>query len=951
MSLSKFNFKFNFNKDIFIISLFATAYLVLMFFANTDFSLTHFTKIVFSEASLNAVDIDKRVSFFYKLVFLSSTILYAIYLVLSFIHNKTDVFRGLLAQLSVFSFVGLFSIFATVVGINSSIFTNLVMIICVLCIVNKLVFANFSSLSFFKYNTNFSLILITALQVLFALIFLFNSVELVYKHVELLYVFSFLSVTVFVLFLQKLLLFQEKQIHIVLSALAVVPLAVFFSTEMLLLIKQNSDVFIRYKFVFAAILLLTIAFTMLFAILKKNFKINTVTFVTQILTSSVIVSFVLFYYYSPFVIQTSEIFELANPANSMMRIFKHAQIPFIDFMSSHMLNEQWYGILYFSIFGYNASLDFLSWEFFNQLIFFLIAFVFVKNIVKNSFLALLFIISMPLLSSLFFTNIFVCVVLFFVLVKLQANQTIRNYLLVYTTIILVIIWRLDTGATALISAFFYFPLVIIAEKTKINIKAKIKALAMFLGIVIVIFAIAFILRNPTYIFENFKTALHYITTNQAHGHYKLAFSQPHQFYVYYVIFPAVSILSILYIIYSLRKDYLLKSNMHKHYILKSSLFFFICYLANAQRGLVRHSFIEQTEGFLVSTFFIASSLLITYVFYSQRDVKRFFVFFGSTFLLFIVLKFFPFQNKEAMIESVLTKPKIQNMDLLFSHSTFKGRTIRNYEFEKHSFYDLRKFLDNNLKKDQSFIDFSNTPMLYYYCQRKVPGYFNQNLQNTVDDFLQLQYLKNVDTYKYPVVVFSNYPPNWFDKTDGVPNAMRYYLIADFIFSNYKPFRIISNKSIWVAKNKNFKTEITQIDTIINQHHIFNYQHSARFLGEFLYNEKNEFFDVIHYSKTEDNKENYNFSINLDTKHLNNRNLFLLLEIETENEYEINYLHLRSEDKYLGHFVFNLNKGTYRYAVRLSNNYLFHILQVNQLILDKQKGTVVKKIKLIKDKRI
>ncbi len=943
---------FSFQSEVFLFTLFSAAFLLLSFFQNPDFTLSNFDKIVFSEATLNQFNINSRVLLFYKIVFAAILLIP----LLCFVYFKLFCFVKLnlnfKKNISILSLLGLFSIVSSVVGLKANAITNLLLAICFLNIFLAFLLLYKSKLFYYfqnKLNTDF--IFAGSLQILFAIMFLFNSKTVIFNNIELLYVICFILLTIIVLTLKIIFKHSDEKIHFFMLSLALIPFLAFVSIELLFNIGHNNDIFIRYKLIFS---LLFLAFVILFALrafVKIKIRINSNKIFTLYFLPSLIFSLVFLFAYSPFVVQTSEIFELANLANSMMRVFKDKLIPFVDFMSSHLLYEQWFGIIYFSIFGYNASLDFLAWEFFNTLIFYILAFFFIRKIVKDSAFAFFFVLTFPFLSSVFYVHIFVTVLVFFAIMKIQKNQSIANYFVLFTTVLLLIVWRIDTGFVALFSTVISLPLFFISEKTKFNFKKLGKSSLLFLSLLVLLFSFFFILRSPSYIFENLKTAFHYISTNQAHGFTQLAHSYPHQFYVYYVLFPAVSVLAILYIIYSLRNNNFCKPGEHKFYVLKASLFFFVCYLANAQRGLVRHSFMSFSEGFLVSTFFLASALLLTYLFYNRSTTRRFVVFYSSAYILFLFLKFFPLSEEEIQAQKAIQNPGIRNMDIAFDNSVFLGRTIKNIDFENQCFADLKHFMDSNLNPDQSFIDFSNTPMLYYYCQREIPGYFNQNLQNTVDDFLQLQLIKSFDKEKFPLVVYSNYPPNWHDNTDGVPNPMRYYLVADFIYSNYEPFGVISNKSIWKLKTADFKSKNFEIDTLINNFHIFHYKYSSLLLGNFLSSTTDSNFETILISKAEDSKNNRNFFININKMNVVSSSLFLMLEISTENEFEENFIHLRSEGKYLGHFVFNLKKGTHKYAIRLSNNYLWHVYETDQIIIDKSEGTEIKEYQLIKDKRL
>ena len=64
-------------------------------------------------------------------------------------------------------------------------------------------------------------------------------------------------------------------------------------------------------------------------------------------------------------------------------------------------------------------------------------------------------------------------------------------------------------------------------------------------------------------------------------------------------------------------------------------------------------------------------------------------------------------------------------------------------FARDNYLELKSFLDKNVPQPATFLDFSNTPMLYFYTQRNVPSYFNQYMQNTVDGYLQRENLKKL----------------------------------------------------------------------------------------------------------------------------------------------------------------------------------------------------------------
>jgi hypothetical protein len=242
-------------------------------------------------------------------------------------------------------------------------------------------------------------------------------------------------------------------------------------------------------------------------------------------------------------------------------------------------------------------------------------------------------------------------------------------------------------------------------------------------------------------------------------------------------------------------------------------------------------------------------------------------------------------------------------------------------------------------------------MLYYYCNRRIPGYFNQNLQNTVDDYLQLHLLQYLNPDEVPVVVFSNYPPNWFDATDGVPNVMRYYLIAEYIFANYRPLGIINKKSIWGKKESNYSWDFQEIDTLVSQTKLFDYKKAAYYTGEYYKHHKQNYLEQAF---SWDAPDEYLFSplvIELPVETIHN-NSYIELIVDSEKDFAGIQLHLFSQDNRIGSFSFDAVRGGQKhYFLRPGNHYRWFTLKADKLELEIPHGFWIKQINILKDTRI
>jgi hypothetical protein len=387
------------------------------------------------------------------------------------------------------------------------------------------------------------------------------------------------------------------------------------------------------------------------------------------------------------------------------------------------------------------------------------------------------------------------------------------------------------------------------------------------------------------------------------------------------------------------------------FVLQASIFFFILYIFNFQRGLVRHGFVERNDIFMVSSFYLALSLLILYLVKYKAKVNLFASFLFLSFFVIILFKYFPANTSPMYFEHFLTKPNIVKIDSTLNSEALVSRCIIDEEFEKDNYADLKKFMDANLTAKQSFFDFSNTPMLYYYTNRRVPSYFCQPLQNTVDDYLQIEQIKRCNLLDVPIVLYSNYPRTWWDATDGVPNAIRQYLIADYIYKNYKPFSVINKHSLWVSKDSEFSYDNIIEDTLINKAQTYKYNLLAHAINQHFSNSNNTVLELLGTEKEVlDNEKHYSFNV---SKGLSQQSgLFVKIYLEASDKsdsYRIDYV--TSDYRVLGTNTFKSIPGVKEYMFMLSNHYLWHKYPVSSLRVYKNNSSKVIKVEYFKDTRI
>ncbi|MFB6257392.1 MAG: hypothetical protein ABEH38_01760, partial [Flavobacteriales bacterium] len=601
-----------------------------------------------------------------------------------------------------------------------------------------------------------------------------------------------------------------------LAPLTLAPLLLFLSIEISFLILEHGETQLPPEGLFLGSIALALV---LGSLLRKKGREGSSLFLLQkFYAPAGLFAFLLLAFYEPIVQAPSALFETANPANAQLNIFGSGRVPLIDFISSHLLSEELYGILYHALFGFDGGMGFLSYRFLNELLFYGLLFTFLRKVLDSSFFAFLFILVFPFSPFFFVQKLFPAVLAFFLLRGLLFRQGWQDSSLLCSTLFLLLAWRLDTGAGSILASMAFLPLSLFGERKAFRLAPFLKGLAVFGATLFLLLGILFLFRSPGELVSSVQQAYRYFSASQAHGFASLAPKgvHPFPFYLYHVAMPMASVLSSIWIVRSLRKEGESLSHREK-FLLHASLFFFLLHLVNFHRGLVRHGFMEYTELFLASSFFLALSLFLFSFGIPRTPLWGYIRYLGLALAVLVPLKYFPFYKESPPLEVALNRPEGFDPPEPASGSKPQHERVKtDSTFKEKHYDDIKAFLDRNLKPEQSFLDLSNSPILYYYTQRKIPSFFCVGLQNSIDEKLQWEELERVDLSDIPVVIRSNYPRTWWDRMDGVRNEVRHYWVAEFIHAHYKPYGVLDGHSIWVRHGFDAKGKPAKADTVNTQ---------------------------------------------------------------------------------------------------------------------------------------
>ncbi len=514
-----------------------------------------------------------------------------------------------------------------------------------------------------------------------------------------------------------------------------------------------------------------------------------------------------FTFYNPFVVITHDMFEPANVALPVQQFYEFGKIPFISSFNSHALSEIFFPFIYTFLNGF-SDLSFLAYNFIYVVISYLLIYILLKKITKNIYIAFFFTLFFPFTEILLPTYFNIIIIGILAIHRILNKPTAWNYFWLLLSIVFLIIWRIDIGTGVLLAAIITPVIVMINYQKDILFRYKLFFKALLYFALCFLFIITFLLISTHGdVFTRFREVLAYLSSSQSYGNIDLTFNKDFAYFVQYFIFPtAITFLFLYLIIFAKKSHYHNEIDKNTFVIL---VFLCVFYLVNFQRGLVRHSFVESWDTALSSyAFFILCGSI--YIFFNKLSPS-------ITFTFFVIISSLVIFSFKFPKESITTNNPYQLfVDKTKALASFQpsyskiNRVLPDKNYSDSCYSGICNFFKLSLKNDETFMDFSNSPMLYFYSNKENPDYFDQPTLSNHNEFLQGCFLKNISTYKIPYVVFSKYPEAWWDNVDGIPNSLRHYRIAEYIYSHYEPFIIINNYCLWKEKNSTHSSDTSLI---------------------------------------------------------------------------------------------------------------------------------------------
>lgn len=783
--------------------------------------ISSFSSHIISNVALNDLDVSKRVNGYYFALFFILILGFSFYFILVNLFDKEynllkkDKFTKALFTTSL---IGIFTILSGIFVVKVDIAVYFLIILNIILLIN---FKNKNLFIDFDLTLWSVLISIPLAEYFFIFLkknnfygklpqdFLIYGVKLPVDLTLVILIFLFAIICLSFTFFVKIIFkkanennFNQTKNVFLKSFIPVLLVPILFSIiiEFMNIVNLRINLVFNNPFILFTVFFI-VAFFYAFLFFKKNIKNsiynNQNNFLSKYYFPLIIIGFA-FMITQPWrmISPENEFFETANHGLAIDHFFRYYSIPIIENYDAHMLSFQVFPYLYGFLNGYEPFAPFLYLGYFYGIEIVLVFYLFRK--VLGSFTAFLISFCLPIvcvIHSEFILSGFLAVFI----IQLLNNKTNKNYYWFWIISFLLCLYKLDLGFASILSGTLTLLIADYFKTSKIEWKKLILTASITGVVLLVLFSFLCLIKgiNP---FSRLIEFLVASASNQNWGVLKMGDMNNFIFRISYFILPILTILTIGYLIFNLFLDKSFKneifSNKYRYHALILFLFFAMFFIFNVPRGIVRHNFEYGNIFRIISTIPLALIMFVLLISKSNTFIK-----FLSVFIIC-----FGFVNANGNVfnyrsMSLLTEgSNSANFNEKFLEAErFNGTRVRP-TLDLSEAKTFKNLLDNVLKADETYFDFSSKNYYYALTERKNPCYLNQTPLMINGDKGQDFVLDQIKNSKIPIVLMPISTVAWAS-IDEVYVDFKFYKISEYIYANYEPILRMSSFDVYVLKNK------------------------------------------------------------------------------------------------------------------------------------------------------
>lgn len=507
-------------------------------------------------------------------------------------------------------------------------------------------------------------------------------------------------------------------------------------------------------------------------------------------------------------------FETANSAVPVIEFLNYGKIPFFENFPGHGLNgvisSIAYGLLTSDYFGTIFS-PWRNWLYCSVCI--IALFCFTKSI-SNGLVAVTVSILLPyfVLPYLHEYTSYSCIGLFAVIPFVLYLKTLKKKYLVLTVILALffVAYKLDIGFSILAGIFCSAICVSIFYRNR-TIYRVLVYFAVGIAVVFALFLTVCLLKNISPV-SRIQEFLSITSSNDYWGWNNLGDTEKNTYYFVYFILPFLSVVCFAVTIAARSRLSIAQFAL--------SLCLIFAYFFNIPRFLVMHSLVQYCDFFSamwLSTMPLEVSLLIALLF----NKKSMFVLCQTLFVLFFYILFMqniyhsnsPLKNLVMRAESISAEvsAETRKKDINFVYSRAGRVVIDGGDYCGSSadnmlhVQEMKAAADLLLSPDETFLDFTSMSAAYAVSQRENPVYVVQSPEVLAGEQSQRAFIREVEARLNNVpIVFMPANFSWCQMMfpNGLSTYIKHYLVAEWIYSNYRPLVKYNDfVSVWALNSR------------------------------------------------------------------------------------------------------------------------------------------------------
>jgi len=581
------------------------------------------------------------------------------------------------------------------------------------------------------------------------------------------------------------------------------------------------------------IVLLLIFVCIYFLLKKKNIKTNVSnkivypTLVAGVAALSIQIPLTTTY--------SAHLFESANSSILISDFLNFGKVPIVEHYGGHMMSGVWEGILYGLVNNDRAGAIFSPYSGLIVIVISLVFYYLISKIWNED---------ASLLTTLFFpfygiTSIYIqgALIALAAAVYVRKNTTFRAVLL-WIACAWCTLYRLDLGFAFDFAVVIALGLYVLTEKNK----KAIKQLIITLFSVLICFGIAWVVICVLHNTNPISRLLEFVrlsASNQNWAYNNIGNNGLAAYSWGYIFIPMITAMLLTYSILS--KKLRSKVGNEKWVILLCVGF---SYFFNFPRGLVRHSLAEMSLTIVIWTAYLFIS-----IFAALKIEKKVFLpaltgfallnslFAGNGNFVSSPIADSAFSRIDPMVDSWhLSRfayddaPDDEEPKTYWKELQGDQKVVNRAEWNdtlKTQIIPVQTLMDALLKENETFVDFTNVTFMYSALNRLNPVYISQSPLQLSGEYTQEQFINEIarEPEKNPILLMPHYN-NMRDAgivLDGIANNYRNYLVAEYLYQNYRPLCGYGEFAIWCLQDRydelknaalDFSKQIDYTDAIV-----------------------------------------------------------------------------------------------------------------------------------------